>query len=75
MRSVFVERLLTFVQRLLTSHIRFRPTFERYPDTANKREGEGNKGWPSGLVALSSQFGLQKYPPVTRNALTMGEVC
>jgi hypothetical protein len=29
----------------------------------------------SGRVALSSHFGLQNTPWVTRNALNMGEVC
>jgi hypothetical protein len=37
--------------------------------------GEGNKRWRSGRVALSSHFGLQKYPLVTRNALNLGEIC
>jgi hypothetical protein len=59
----------------LTSHIKAASQHAKQLDTASKGGGEGNKRWPSGRVALSSHFGLQKNPLVTRNALDLGEIC
>lgn len=74
-RSVFWERLLIFVQVVDVTHQGSVQHAKVAWIPPTKGEGRGTNDGHQAASRFQVISVCKKYPPVTRNALTLGEVC